>query len=289
MDSSPSNSYVVQRRMAGATMWDTIGTINWLSVDTNERTSFTDPSEPSADEVREYRVGSRGSAAVEPNYTDPVMYPASHGAHVPDAPTAVMATADSGTQITVTWTAAADGATTTSYMLQRAYMGDDDMMTEWMDVTVANMGMDMMHVDTGLMPATMYYYRVRAMNAAGNSEWSDGMAMAMTEEAADATLGDAMGLAGAIGAESNTIELTWTVGDNADIHWVFGIHTSNDIDSLIWTKADASDSHTVDMTGKPRGSYTFFVIAGQTDDAGDAKWSDWTPWDGYLLVAGSPE
>ena len=99
----------------------------------------------------------------------------------------------------------------------------------------------------------------------------------VTVEAADTTLGNAMGLVGAIGSESNTIELTWTVGDNADIHWVFGIHTSNDIDSLIWTKADASDSHAVDMTGKPRGSYTFFVIAGQTDDAGDTKWSDWTP------------
>ena len=99
----------------------------------------------------------------------------------------------------------------------------------------------------------------------------------VTVEAADTTLGNAMGLVGAVGSESNTIELTWTVGDNADIHWVFGIHTSNDIDSLIWTKADASDSHTVDMTGKPRGSYTFFVIAGQTDDAGDTKWSDWTP------------
>ena len=99
----------------------------------------------------------------------------------------------------------------------------------------------------------------------------------VTVEAADTTLGNAMGLVGAVGSESNTIELTWTAGDNANIHWVFGIHTSNDTASLIWKEADASDSHTVDMTGKPRGSYTFFVIAGQTDDAGDAEWSAWTP------------
>ena len=279
MDSSHANRYVVQRRMAGATTWGTIGTINWLSMNTNERTSFTDPSEPGENEVREYRVGARGSAAVEPNYTDPIMYPASHSAHVPGAPTGVTATAMSATHITVAWTTPTDnrGSAVTGYTLQRAYMMADDTMSEWMDVTVANMGMDMMHVDMGLMSGTTYYYRVLAMNAAGNSEWSDGMAMAMTEEAADATLGDAMGLVGEVGSEGSTIELTWTVGDNADIHWVFGIHTSNDIDSLIWTKADASDSHTVDMTGKPRGSYTFFVIAGQTDDAGDAKWSDWTP------------
>ena len=30
------------------------------------------------------------------------------------------------------------------------------------------------------MPETMYYYQIRAMNAAGNGEWSDGMASAMT-------------------------------------------------------------------------------------------------------------
>jgi hypothetical protein len=266
-------SYVIERQVVGTdTEWQPEGQVTWTGVgDIKKRTSYVDTENPDTDEVRMYRVGSKNIAGTTWGTT--VMYPAAHGAHVPGMPSA-MATADSGTQITVTWTAAADGAATTSYMLQRAYMGDDDMMTEWMDVTVANMGMDMMHVDMGLMSGTTYYYRVLAMNAAGNSEWSDGMAMAMTEEAADATLGDAMGLVGAVGSESNTIELTWTVGDNADIHWVFGIHTSNDIDSLIWTKADASDSHTVDMTGKPRGSYTFFVIAGQTDDA---KWSAWTP------------
>jgi hypothetical protein len=52
-----------------------------------------------------------------------------------------------------------------------------------MDVDPAHTGMEMMYMDTGLMPGTTYYYRVRAMNAVGNGEWSDGMAMAMTEAA----------------------------------------------------------------------------------------------------------
>ena len=104
MDSSPANRYVVQRRMTGATTWDSIGTINWLSLDTNERTSFTDPSEPGANEVREYRVGARGSAAVKPNYTDPVMYPASHEHGITlTKPTNVMATSDTDGEVTVMW------------------------------------------------------------------------------------------------------------------------------------------------------------------------------------------
>ena len=127
----------------------------------------------------------------------------------------------------------------------------------------------------------VWTYRVSAINDVGTGTE---MATAMIPyPAADhmhgpATLGDASELTGAIGADSSTIELTWTAGDNADVHFVFGIQTpSYDFSSLVWEAAAASDSHTVDMTGKPGGSYMFFVIAGQTDDAGDTTWSAWTP------------
>ena len=88
------------------------------------------------------------------------------------------ATATSETAITVTWGSPADnigGADITGYMVQRAYMGADNMMSEWMDVDPAHMGMDMMYMDTGLMPETAYYYRVAAMNSVGMGEYSDGM------------------------------------------------------------------------------------------------------------------
>ena len=56
----------------------------------------------------------------------------------------------------------------------------DDMMSDWMDVDPAHMGMDMMYMDMGLMAETTYYYRVAAMNSVGMGDYSDGMAMAMT-------------------------------------------------------------------------------------------------------------
>ena len=65
-------------------------------------------------------------------------------------------------------------------MVQSAYMMADGMMSDWMDVDPAHMGMDMMYMDSGLMAETTYYYRVTAMNAVGSGEATDGMAMAMT-------------------------------------------------------------------------------------------------------------
>ena len=79
-------------------------------------------------------------------------------------------------------------AAITGYMVQRGYMDADDMMSDWMDVDPAHMGMDMMYMDMGLMAETTYYYRVLAMNAVGNGEWSDGMAMATTDAPASTEL-----------------------------------------------------------------------------------------------------
>ena len=100
----------------------------------------------------------------------------------PGMPMNVMAEATSDTMITVSWESPADDGDSdiTGYMVQSAYMMADDMMSDWMDVDPAHMGMDMMYMDSGLMAETTYYYRVAAMNSDGMGEYSDGMAMAMT-------------------------------------------------------------------------------------------------------------
>ena len=74
----------------------------------------------------------------------------------------VMAEATSHDMITVSWESPADdgGSDITGYMVQSAYMMADDMMSDWMDVDPAHMGMDMMYMDMGLMAETTYYYRV---------------------------------------------------------------------------------------------------------------------------------
>ena len=93
----------------------------------------------------------------------------------------VSAAATSDTEITVSWTAADNGSAITGYMVERGTMGADNAMS-WMAVDPAHaMDMGMMYMDTGLMEMTKYYYRVRAMNAVDDGDWSDGMAYAMTD------------------------------------------------------------------------------------------------------------
>ena len=88
-------------------------------------------------------------------------------------------------------------------------------------------------------------------------------------------LGDASGLMAEAGADAGMVELTWTPGPNATMHFVAGVKQSDldagtANDSLIWMFADNPGSHTV--TGLDSGEvYIFLVIAG--DDDG---WGAWT-------------
>ena len=72
----------------------------------------------------------------------------------PGMPMNVMAEATSHDMITVSWESpAADGGSDiTGYMVQSAYMMADDMMSDWMDVDPAHMGMDMMYMDWASWP-----------------------------------------------------------------------------------------------------------------------------------------
>ena len=190
----------------------------------------------------------------------------------PGVPTAVTAMETSDTEITVTWGSPASdgGADITGYMVQRAYMGADNMMSEWMAVDPAHMGMDMMYMDTGLMPETMYYYQVRAMNAVGNGEWSDGMASAMTDPTPVMTeLGMASNLR--IGVNSGgTIQVTWDAADNAVGYIVIAIDRSDFSPKSAPVNPDSAGVTytTLNLGGLTVGN-NYYVYVAATGSAGD--------------------
>ena len=147
----------------------------------------------------------------------------------------------------------------------------DNMMSDWMDVDPAHMGMDMMYMDSGLMAETTYYYRVTAMNAVGSGEATDGMAMAMTMMMPSMELGAAMDLTAMANADGS-ITLMFTPGTSATHHFVSGNV------SAVWEFADGMNMHTVSADQMVSGTeYSFHVISGRFMKADDGTWpGEWS-------------
>ena len=163
--------YLIQHSPSGdANTWLDLTTVI-LKMDDDVHTVHTDTMGLSAETERHYRVFAVNNKGRSDQF---VTASAKIGpVTVPGAPTVVTAMETSDTEITVTWDdpASGGGSAITGYMVERGVMGSDSMMT-WTAVDPAHTGTAMTYMDTGLMPETMYYYQVRAMNAAGNGEWS---------------------------------------------------------------------------------------------------------------------
>jgi hypothetical protein len=82
--------------------------------------------------------------------------PQSGDTQAPSVPTGVKATADSATQVTVSWTASTDNAGVASYRVTRG------------QTVVADAVTGTSFADTGLAASTQYSYTVSAVDAAGN-------------------------------------------------------------------------------------------------------------------------
>ena len=89
----------------------------------------------------------------------------------PGAPTNLMAEADGGTTIELSWTAPVDngGSAITGYRIEVS----DDGSTDWTDLEADTGNADTSYTHTGLSPGDTRHYRVSAINATGRSEASD--------------------------------------------------------------------------------------------------------------------
>lgn len=124
-------------------------------------------------------------------------------ATVPDAPTALSATADGTSQIDLSWTAPSydGGAALTGYKIEYAQSGNGP----WTNLVANTNSTATTHSDTGLEPATTRYYRVFAINSVGSGR-SSGVVRATT----DATVPDAPTGLQAADVSPTQIDLKWT-------------------------------------------------------------------------------
>jgi hypothetical protein len=115
-------------------------------------------------------------------------------------------------------------------------------------------------------------YRVSALvHACNQSDW---ISVDEVSGSPDLSLGDASSLSAA-SAAAGMVQLTWTSGNNSNVHWVAGIGVnadgSYDQSRTVWAQASSGNSHTV--TGLAAGQYLFAVIAGESTNG---PWSNWT-------------
>jgi titin len=114
----------------------------------------------------------------------------------PGDPSGLVATANSSSQITLTWV---DNATTeTGFKIERS----SDNVTFTQIATAATNATS--YVNTGLTPLTRYYYRVRSTNTGGDSAYSN----AANATTADAIPAGPLNLSGKASSPTR-IDLTW--------------------------------------------------------------------------------
>lgn len=156
-----------------------------------------------------YRVKASKVGETDSAYTSVSNWQACDATAVPSAPSSLVATASGETQIDLTWTDNADDED--EYEVHRSTDGGSTyslLATKSANTTS--------HSDTGLSTNTEYYYKVRAVNDEGNSNFSN---------VDNATTGrdlDAPSSLQVTAFDTNSIDLSWT--DNSADENQFEIH-----------------------------------------------------------------
>jgi chitodextrinase len=130
----------------------------------------------------------------------------------PTAPSNLVVTTASATQINLSWTASIDNVGVTGYKLERCQGTACSNFVQIATPATANFN------DTGLAAAASYSYRVRATDAAGNLSTYSTIATASTPAAPDTTPPTAPTNLAASSASSTQINLSWSAStDNVGV------------------------------------------------------------------------
>ncbi len=186
------------------------GCASFAQVGTTAATTYSDQGLTTATSYS-YRVRATDAANHLSQYSN-VASAVTGDTQSPTAPTNLNATAQSGTQINLTWTAATDNVAVTIYRIERC---QGNGCVNFAEVgTSASTSFN----DTGLSAATVYLYRVRAGDAAGNLGAYSTVATATTQAGGDSQAPSVPGGLAALVVAAGQINVSWSAStDNVGV------------------------------------------------------------------------
>lgn len=179
---------------------------------------------------------------------------------VPTAPGAPVLTVMSSTQINLSWTASTDNVGVAGYRIERC-SGSATCTTY---TQIATPGTNS-YSDTGLTASTIYRYRVRAVDAAGNLSSYSTATNATTQAPPDTTPPTISSIA-LSGVTASSATITWTTNESSDTQVEYGLTASYGNSTTLNTSMVTS--HLATLSGLSAGTLYHYRVRSR-DAAGN--------------------
>ncbi|WP_037328819.1 fibronectin type III domain-containing protein, partial [Runella zeae] len=220
-------------------------------------TTYTDQNlTPNKKYYYKVRALNNGGSSAFSNVAEVTTLP-----EIPKAATGLTATAVSSSQIDLKWTDNSDNET--GFDLERSSDGSN-----FSGLTSLGAGV-VTFQNTGLSASTKYYYRVRAKNSAGVSDWSN-IADATTQSP-PVTVPKAATSLTATAVSSSQIDLKWT--DNSDNETGFDLERSSDGSNFSGLTSLGAGVVTFQNTGLSASTKYYYRVRAK-NSAGVSDWSN---------------
>lgn len=220
------------------------GSTTYSQVGTPTGTSFNDTGLTAAT-VYNYRVRATDAAGNLSGYTTIVTATTSTAPDTtaPTIPSSLAATVVGATQINLTWGASTDAVGVTGYRVERSQGTGSTSYTQVGTPAGASFN------DTGLTAATVYNYRVRATDGAGNLSGYTTVVTATTNAAPDTTAPTIPTSMAATVVGSAQINLTWTASTDAVGVTGYRVERSQGAGSTTYTQVGTPSGASFNNTG----------------------------------------
>lgn len=167
----------------------------------------------------------------------------------PSAPVSLTATANSSTQITLTWIASTDSVGVTGYQIFRNGGGSAIAQTT-----------SLSYQDTGLIASTQYSYTVKAIDAAGNLSSTSNQAGATTQAPPDTTPPSVSITAPSVNLAAGTTQTNLSVTTSEAASCRYSTNSSFAFSSGTLFSTTGATTHTTLLAGLQNStSYTYYV------------------------------